>query len=101
MIRSGIRVLLSDKEAELWFTDTDGLLLEPRVIERGQQQMASGAHQARLRGEDYYHTRRDGQKLKDFLGEQIAMGNPVWRGFQEDRWPQGMDIYIVFFEKAR
>jgi sugar lactone lactonase YvrE len=100
LIRSGIRVFLSDKEAELWFTDTDGLLLEPIVVERGQQNMESGPHQARLRGEDYYHIRRDGPKLKDFLGEQIAMGNPVWRGFQENRWPQRLDIYNVFFDEG-
>ena len=97
---SGITIYLSETELERWYTAEDGRALEPIITGVTPE---SPVREARLRGDDYHHRYAEGEELKQWLRQQSAAEKSFetggrWKGIAEERWPQRLDIHIIFFD---
>ncbi len=97
LLSSAINIHLSETENKKWTTSEDGRVLEPYI----QNSSGTGpVSQARRRGDEYWHSHREGEEAKEYLHRTIEGGNPRWQGIPEERWPQELDSYVVFFGKS-
>jgi len=95
LINSGLSIDLSETKIERWIVGEDGRALEPFIIERSA---GSTVLEDRSRGDDYSHRHVEGEGAKELIQQAIERGNPRWKGVPEERWPQKVDMYTVFFE---
>ena len=91
---SAIIVAISETGQEVWFADQDGHALEPVILEHS---LANSVIKTRLRGDDYFHSYREGEEVKENFRQRIEEGYPQWKDVPEDRWPQKHNGYYVFF----
>ena len=96
LIWSGVYIILSDTEFENWVVGEYGRALEPVIVEKPPP--PNRIHEARLRGDSYWHGHVEGEEVKKDLRHSIERGNPRWKGLSEDQWPQKLDNYYVFFD---
>ena len=94
---SSIGIFLSDTEVEIWPTGEDGRALEPFVTERPPE---ASLEEARRRGVDYHHLHVEGDEVKQVVRQLISRGNPRWKGVPEDRWPEKLNSYSIFFKRG-
>ena len=98
LIYSGISIHLSESESEIWATTEAGRALEPYLRERPALDDSSG-WQARLRGEDYYHSRAEGEELKSNWRDAISRGHPA-ESLPVEEWPTKVDSYAIYFDRG-
>jgi hypothetical protein len=98
LIGSGVYTILSDKETETWTIGEDGRALEPFVIERSL--IPNKVRETYLRGDSYWHSHVEGEEAKERLLQGVERGHLRWVGVPEERWPQKMDSYSVFFDEG-
>ena len=96
LVSAGVTINLSETDLEWWMIDEDSRALEPHAAKR--LGVMGPARAAILRGEDYHHHRKEDEELKELLRRFVGRGHPRWKGIPEDRWPQKLDFYSVFFE---
>ena len=100
LISSAISIYVSETEIERWTTGEDGRALESFTIvpPQGGSPVGRARREARRRGDDYYHHHVEGEEVREALQGAVERGNPLWQGIPEERWPQRMDAYSIFFE---
>ena len=103
LLASGISISVSETEVERWTTDIEGRAQEPFNIEwtpqgAGRRGFFELVTKSRLEGDDYFYLHVEGEEAKEFVRVTIENGNPKWKDVPEERWPQQVDRYGVYFE---
>jgi len=95
LIFSSIAIYRSESELERWFTGPDGRLAEPVTHQLAQERI-----EARKRGEPYHHKKFEDyrQQIRQAVDAGQSLSGYDWRVVPEERWPNRMDMYSVFFE---
>ena len=93
---SSIDTYISETELERWSTAEDGQALEPYV--RGVADHREARREARRRGDDYYHSHTEPGEVRGSILRGLAKGNPRFKGIPEERWPEKIERYFVFFD---